>query len=104
MTVWLVLIIGGILTFAIRLSFVFLLGRAQMGEGFRRALRFVPPAVLSAIILPELVAPSGSVDLTPGNYRLIAGIFAIVVAWRTRRALVTIVVGAVVLVVLQFLL
>ena len=102
MMVWLVMVIGGILTFAMRLSFIYLLGRRQMPQDLRRALRFVPAAVLSAIILPELVAPTGTPDLSPGNYRLIAGGVAMLVAWRTKNAMLTILAGALVVVAFQF--
>ena len=90
---WLIIILAGLLTFAIRLSFIALSGRWQPPRLFQRALRFVPPAVLSAIILPELVFQDGHFILTLLNPRLIAGILAILVAWRTRNTLLTIVVG-----------
>jgi uncharacterized membrane protein len=44
--------------------------------GFSEAMRFVPPAVLSAIILPELVVRNGAIDLSLTNPRLIAGALA----------------------------
>ena len=73
-----------------------------MPQDLRRALRFVPPAVLSAIILPELVAPTGALDLSAGNYRLIAGAIAMLVSWRTKNAVLTILAGAAVVVMFQF--
>jgi branched-subunit amino acid transport protein len=93
MNVWAVMILGGLLTYGIRLSFIFLLGKLAVPEAGKRALRFVPPAVLSAIIAPALLLPDGRLDLTPGNFRLLAGVVAILVAWRTKSALLTIVAG-----------
>ena len=87
------LVVAGIVTFGIRLSFIALLGRVEQPTALTRALRFVPPAVLSAIILPELLVRNGVPDLHPGNARLIAGIVAAAVAWRTRNVLLTIAVG-----------
>ncbi len=104
MTLWLMILVAGALTFAIRLSFILVLDRWTMPDWFGRALRFVPPAVLSAIILPELVARNGAVDVSIGNARLLAGAVAGVVAWRTGNVLLTIVAGMVVLIVLQQLL
>lgn len=91
---WLpVLIIGGLLTFATRLSFIALLGRFEAPEVVTRALRYVPPAVLSAIIFPEVLLRDG-VFVTPWvNPRLYAGIVAGLIAWRTRNVLLTIGVG-----------
>jgi branched-subunit amino acid transport protein len=101
---WLTLIAIGLLTFLIRLSFIALLGRWQPPALLERALRFVPPAVLSAIILPEMVVRDGSLALGLGNPRWIAGILAIFIAWRTRSPLLTIGVGFVGLLILQRLL
>ena len=56
MTVWLTMLLVGLGTYATRLSFILLFGRREIPVGVRRALRFVPPAVLTAIIFPELVA------------------------------------------------
>jgi len=50
---WLIILLSGALTYGIRVSFIALHGRWQPPALFTRALRYVPPAVLSAIILPE---------------------------------------------------
>jgi branched-subunit amino acid transport protein len=78
------------LAYAIRPSLIALLGWIEVPPIIRRALRFVPPAVLSAILFPELLRPRGTLNLPPGNVRLLAGIL---VAWHTRNALLTIAVG-----------
>jgi branched-subunit amino acid transport protein len=93
MTLWLTLIAGGVLTYAIRLSFIVVLSNMNVPESIRRALRFVPAAVLSAIILPEMVRPGGELNLSPLNPRLLAGLIAGLVAWRTKNILLTIAVG-----------
>jgi branched-subunit amino acid transport protein len=91
---WLpVLALAGLATFATRLSFIALEGRVRTPPLLARALRFVPPAVLSAIILPELIVRDGVLDLSPGNARFLAGAVAAAVAWRTRSVLLTIAVG-----------
>jgi len=84
-----------------RFVFVYLLGRFEVPETVRRALRFVPPAVLTAIVFPELLLRSGQLDLSPVNFRLLAGVAAILVAWRTKNTLLTILVGMGVLVLLE---
>ncbi|MBT7075858.1 MAG: AzlD domain-containing protein [Anaerolineae bacterium] len=101
---WLTMIIVGILTFGIRLSFIVILDRWQPPHLIERALRFVPVAVLSAIIAPELILHSGTADFSFGNLRLIAGIVSIIVAWKTKSIIWTIVVGMGVLLVSQYLL
>ena len=93
MNIWVIMIIGGLLTFATRLSFIFLLDRIQVPDWFQRSLRFVPAAVLSAIILPELTSPNGTLFLSWRNPQLLAGLVAILVAWKTKNVLLTILAG-----------
>ncbi len=101
---WLVLLAGGLLTYATRLSFILIMGRMEVPVWLRRSLRFVPPAVLSAIIFPELFLHTGSLDLSSNNHRLLAGILAILVAYRTRNILLTIIAGMMALLFMQVLL
>jgi branched-subunit amino acid transport protein len=99
--IWLVIIAAGIITYLIRLSFIIALERLKIPDWFRRGLRYVPPAVLSAIILPELANWNGeTVNLTWDNPQLIAGIIAIMVAWRTRNVVLTLAAGMVCFLVL----
>ena len=93
MNIWLVILLAGLVTYATRLSFILLLDRIKVPDWFRRGLRFVPVAVLSAIILPELTSPAGSLSLTWRNPQLAAGAVAILVAWRTKNMLLTILAG-----------
>ncbi len=101
MSPWLILLGMGVVTYLTRLSLIALFGRLAVPPIIERALRFVPPAVLSAIIFPELLRPAGAFDLSLGNVRLLAGILAILVAWRTRNVLLTIGAGMVALWVLR---
>lgn len=103
MSLWLTMIAIGITTFVIRFSFIYLFGRMEIPELARRALRFVPPAVLSAIIFPELLIPGGVFDISLGNGRLLAGVLAALVAWRTKNVVLTILVGMAALYLLNVL-
>ena len=97
MNLWLIVIAMGIVTFGIRLFPIVLLGRIEIPLIVQRALRFVPPAVLTAIVVPELLYHNGQVDVSLTNVRLLAGLIAIVVAWRTKNALITIGTGMIAL-------
>jgi branched-subunit amino acid transport protein len=103
MNIWLVMIAGGLITFGMRFSLIYLFGRFEVPETMRRALHYVPPAVLSAIIFPELFYRDGNLDLTWTNARLFAGLIAIAVAWFSKNTLLTIIVGMIVLLILNFL-
>ena len=103
MSIWLVMLGVGLLTFATRLSFILLFGRYSIPPGLERALRYVPPAALTAIIFPEMLAPAGVLDISFGNLRLLAGLVAILIAWRSKNIFLTILVGMAALLLLQAL-
>lgn len=103
MNLWLVLILGGALTFLTRLSFIYLLGRVETPPVIKRALRFVPPAVLSAIIAPEVLMVDGSLNLSLSNLRMLAALAATLVAWYSKNALLAIISGMLALWALQAL-
>ncbi|NJL34156.1 MAG: AzlD domain-containing protein [Chloroflexaceae bacterium] len=108
--IWLVTAIVGLITLTLRSSFIVLAGRISMPDLLLRGLRFVPPAVLAALIVPPLVFHASVVNLPwvealPWlNERTLAGTFAVLVMWRSRSVLLTIVAGMVSLWVLQWLL
>lgn len=104
MNIWLVMIMGGLITFGMRFSLIYLFGRFQVPETLRRALHYVPPAVLSAIIFPELFLRDGSLDLSLGNTRLLAGLVAILTAWFSKNTLITIIAGMAALFLFQYFL
>ena len=101
MNLWLIIIGMGIITYAIRLSMILLSGKVQLSDHLQRAMQYVPPAVLSAIILPEMVQPGGTLDLSLGNERLLAGLIAILVAWTTKNMIWTVAIGMIALWILQ---
>lgn len=102
MNIWLIMLFGGLITFGMRFSFIYLFGRFHIPETLRRALHYVPPAVLSAIIFPEILIHDGKLALTLGNDRLLAGLVAVLVALWTKNTLLTILAGIAALLVLQF--
>lgn len=74
---------------------IFVLGsRAVFPPRLQQALGFVPVTVLTAIIVPMILAPhGGGIELDWRNPQLVAAIAAILVCAATRRQLVTITVG-----------
>ena len=83
---WVTLCGMALVTFALRASFLVLPPGVETPALIRRALRYVPAAVLTAIWAPELA-------FAPGNEQLAAGAVAIAVAWRWRVTFVTILAG-----------
>ncbi|MEW5725233.1 MAG: AzlD domain-containing protein [Thermodesulfobacteriota bacterium] len=91
--VWFLILVIGLGTYFIRLSFIYLFGRVETPEGLKRLLNYVPAAVLSALVWPALLVSQGHLNLGWGNERLWAGLAALLAAWKTGRILPTIVAG-----------
>lgn len=101
MNIWLIFLLGGLLTFAMRFSFIYAFGRISIPPVLHRALRFVPPAVLSAIIFPEVLMSDGRISVGLDNDRMLAAAVAALVAFWTKKTLPTIVAGLTTLLFLQ---
>jgi branched-subunit amino acid transport protein len=102
MSTWLLILAIGAATYATRLSFVMFFGKREMPSWLLRILRFVPMAVLSAIIWPQLFLSNNVLNLSADNPRWLAGLLAGIIAWRTRNVLLTIVVGMLALWIFQW--
>ena len=93
MTLWMALVGMALVTYLLRASFLLLPPTVGTPPLLRRALRFVPAAVLTAVWAPELFIGNGALYLSSANERLVAGTIAILVAWRWRSTVLTIAVG-----------
>jgi branched-subunit amino acid transport protein len=95
MTLWLVALGMGVVTYAIRLSVLVFVHHTALPGAARDALRYVTPAVLTAIIVPAVVFVdgTGAFDPGPGNERVPAALVAATVAWITKNVWATIAVG-----------
>ena len=89
-----VLILGMMaVTVLVRYPVLALVGRFKMPAPIIKALGYVPVAVLTAISVPEMLSPGGEFSISYLNAHLVAGVATIVVAWRTKNLLATIVLG-----------
>jgi branched-subunit amino acid transport protein len=98
---WLLFLAIGLGTFILRFLFIYLFGKIDMPDWLRRALRFVPAAALAALVFPALTHPTGQLNLSMQNFRLLAGLGGAMVAWKTRNVLLTILVGMALLWILE---
>jgi len=92
-----------VVTIAIRAT-IFVLGdRILFPPLLRQALDFVPVTVLSAIVVPMVVAPhGGGLEITWRNPQLVAAIVAVLLCALTRHQLLTIVASIAVFLGWQF--
>jgi branched chain amino acid efflux pump len=104
MKIWLIIALAGLITYLLRLSFIQLFSLIKVPPRVISALHYAPAAVFSAIIFPELLMPGGTLSLTWKNTHLLAGALAVVVAWKTRSVVWTILSGMLTLLALQYLL
>jgi len=101
MNLWGLMLLCGVITFAIRYSFIAVEGHYQPPAWFRRLLPFVPIAALTALVAPELLLIEGEIVLGGGNPRLWAGVVAVIVAALWRNTLLTIGAGFLALYLIQ---
>ncbi len=96
------LLIAGmfIVTFGVRYIPLLLSGRVVFPAALERALRFVPVAVLTALIMPMILLPAGQWQVSINNPYLVASLVAVAVAAWRKNLLLTIVVGLVVFFIL----
>lgn len=101
---WAVIIVVGLLNYLSRLSFIALFARVEMPPLVARALRFVPAAMLMAIVVPSVVfSGPGVLAVSYTNPKLVAALVAAAVAWYTRNAVATMIVGMLTLWIAQWL-
>ena len=99
-----VILIAGMfaVTFSVRYVLFAAAGKIHFPAWLNVALGFVPPAVLTAIILPAVLIPRGELWLSVENPWLLAGLFSAAVAFWRRDLLTTIVAGMLFFMLLRF--
>jgi branched-subunit amino acid transport protein len=98
---WVTILLAALVSFALRYLPMRLLGKQRLAPWLERALRYVPAATLSGLVFPALLLQNNKLALTFTNDRLVAGLLAIVLAYFSRNAVLTIVGGLVALWILQ---
>ena len=105
LTFWVVVVAVGVLNYLSRLSFIAFFARRRMPPLAARALRYVPAAMLTSIVVPAVALPPALEGAgAPVTARVVAALVAALVAWRTRSTTATICVGMVALWATQWLL
>ena len=102
--VWTLILVAALGTFSLRFSFIALLEKIKEPPWFRSALRYVPAAVMAALVSSSLLVQQGQLALQVDNLRLWAALAAACVGYLTRSLLWTILSGLLVLFALNHLL
>ena len=82
-----------ITTFSIRYIMLGFSQTVTLSPTLLNALRYVPPVVLTAIVVPEVLLNDGELHLTYLNARLVGAIAACIVGGITQNLLLTILIG-----------
>lgn len=99
-------LIGGmtLVTFTIRYSVLAMSGRLRLPPRLLQALNYVPPAVLTAIVIPAVLVESGELWMGWRNPRLVGAIAALEIGLWRKNLLLTIVIGMTAFLLWQLLL
>jgi len=84
-----VIIAVGFLNYLSRLSFIAVFARRSMPPLLARALKYVPAAMLTALILPMIIAEPGTGAALTAHPKVAAAVVAGTVAFFTRSSLWT---------------
>jgi branched-subunit amino acid transport protein len=82
-----------LVTYLPRLLPVWLLATRKLPEAAITWLRYVPAAVLSALLFPAVLVEGGRLNLAWDNLYLLAFLPTLLVAWKTRSLFGSVVVG-----------
>jgi branched-subunit amino acid transport protein len=93
MKIWIVIVAVGLLNYLSRLSFIAFFANRRMPPLLARALKFVPAAMLTALVVPMVIASPVSATGVVIDARLPAAIIATAVAWFKRSTVPTMVAG-----------
>ncbi|NEQ45011.1 MAG: AzlD domain-containing protein [Leptolyngbya sp. SIOISBB] len=99
-------LLGGmtLVTFGIRYPVLAMSGRLRFPPHLLQALNYVPPAVLTAIVVPAIFVESGDLWFGWQNPRLVGAIAALAIGLWRQNLLLTIVVGMTAFLLWQLLL
>jgi branched-subunit amino acid transport protein len=98
---WVVIIAVGLLNYLSRLSFIAVFARRSMPPMLARALKYVPAAMLTALVVPMIITDPAAGSAMTYNPKLAAAVIAGAVAFFTRSSLWTILTGMAALWLLQ---
>ncbi len=95
MSIWISIIIAGIINYLTRLSSVLLIKPEKLSENTKIILSFVPSAVFPAIIFPAVFLNETSTIVEIGDPKIIGFIVAVIVGYISKNIITTILAGLV---------
>jgi branched-subunit amino acid transport protein len=93
MSIWVIVGLAGVGSYLLRLSMIALVNRVRMPERFEEAATFIAPAAFAALAAAGIAARTVTVSLIEAIPVLVAVGVAVVVATRTGRPYLAVLVG-----------
>lgn len=97
MKYWFIVLFVSAATYLKRSAFIIFLSNWEMPKWLTKSLRYVPVTIFPALVAPMFFLTDGQLDITIYNPKLISGLVAFVIAWRTKNLLLTLLLGMAVL-------
>ncbi len=94
----------GIVTHLTRVGLLVYAQKVTLPNLVYRSLKYIPVAILTALIVPGILIPHGKLDLSPLNPYLGAGIITAGIVLATKNSILSILLGIVSLIFLKTLL
>ena len=91
MNTFLAILATGLGTYASRSAFILVLADRQIPPNVMLALQYVAPSVLGALVMTMLMGPEGDTAIGAAEFAALA--VAGFVAWKSRNAIYTLIVG-----------
>ncbi len=90
---WLIVFFISLGTLSIRFSFIALSSKMKINKDLEKIFSFIPAAILPALFTPMVFFHKGTVDQVLGMERMVILIFAIIVSYKTKSMVATILFG-----------
>ena len=95
MSIWISIIIAGIINYLTRLSSVLLIKPEKLSDNTKIILSYVPSAVFPAIIFPAVFLNDTNTLLEFNNPKIIGFIVAVIIGYISKNIITTIIAGLV---------
>ena len=93
MTIWISIVIAGIINYLTRLGSILLIKPEKLNESTKKILGYVPSAVFPAIIFPAVFLNETSTIVQINDPKIIGFFVAIVIGYISKNIILTIIAG-----------
>ena len=93
MTIWISIVIAGIINYLTRLGSILLIKRERLSESTKKILGYVPSAVFPAIIFPAVFFNETNTIVQINDPKIIGFFVAIVIGYISKNIILTIIAG-----------